>query len=204
SKRATTTADDGQFTIQVSATGTITFSFIGYVAQEVAITGQQSVTIVINDTNEQLYEDPGDGHDTQRIGEPNITTAAVKADNFVKTPVRDAGQLLQGKVAGLTVGTPSGNPTSGSQILLRGNTTLFGANSDPLVIIDGVPGSLNMVAPEDIESIDVLKDGSAAAIYGVRGTNGVIILTTKRAKGQDVNTLEYSGSVSTQTVLNKP
>jgi len=204
SKRGTTTADDGQFTIQVSASDTLTFSFIGYDAQEVAVAGQQSIAVVMTANNEQLSEVVVIGYGQQRKGDLTSSVATVTADNFVKAPVRDAGQLLQGKVAGLTVGTPSGNPTSGSQILLRGNTTLFGANSDPLVIIDGVPGSLNMVAPEDIESIDVLKDGSAAAIYGVRGTNGVIILTTKRAKGQDVNTLEYSGSVSTQTVLNKP
>src|SRR5690606_15157437 len=186
------------------ASDTLTFSFIGYDPQEIAVAGQQSISVVLIPNNEQLSEVVVIGYGQQRKGDLTSSVATVNAENFVKAPVQDAGQLLQGKVAGLTVGTTSGNPASGSQILLRGNTTLFGANSDPLVIIDGVPGSLNLVAPEDIETIDVLKDGSAAAIYGVRGTNGVIILTTKRAKGQDVNVLEYSGSVSTQTVLNRP
>lgn len=202
--RGTTTADNGEFSIQAAASDTLTFSFIGYDPQEIAVAGQQSISVVLIPNNEQLSEVVVIGYGQQRKGDLTSSVATVNAENFVKAPVQDAGQLLQGKVAGLTVGTTSGNPASGSQILLRGNTTLFGANSDPLVIIDGVPGSLNLVAPEDIETIDVLKDGSAAAIYGVRGTNGVIILTTKRAKGQDVNVLEYSGSVSTQTVLNRP
>lgn len=202
--RGTTTADNGEFSIQAAASDTLTFSFIGYDPQEIAVAGQQSISVVLIPNNEQLSEVVVIGYGQQRKGDLTSSVATVNAENFVKAPVQDAGQLLQGKVAGLTVGTTSGNPAGGSQILLRGNTTLFGANSDPLVIIDGVPGSLDLVAPEDIETIDVLKDGSAAAIYGVRGTNGVIILTTKRAKGQDVNVLEYSGSVSTQTVLNRP
>lgn len=202
--RGTTTADDGQFSIETAPSDTLTFSFIGYDAQQIAVSGRQSISVVLIPNNEQLSEVVVIGYGQQRKGDLTSSVATVTAENFVKAPVQDAGQLLQGKVAGLTVGTTSGNPTGGSQILLRGNTTLFGANSNPLVIIDGVPGSLNLVAPEDIETIDVLKDGSAAAIYGVRGTNGVIILTTKRAKGQDTNILDYSGSISTQTVLKRP
>src|SRR5690606_23471339 len=108
--------------------------------------------------------------------------------DFVKGSVQDAAQLIRGKVAGLSVATPDGNPTSTSQIMLRGNVTING-NTAPLILIDGVPGSLMTVAPEDIESIDVLKDGSAAAIYGTRGTNGVILITTQKAKGEMPTTL---------------
>jgi TonB-linked SusC/RagA family outer membrane protein len=113
--------------------------------------------------------------------------------------VKDAGQLIQGKVAGLSITNPTGDPLQEIQIMLRGNSTL-NASTSPLVIVDGVPGSLDLVAPQDIESIDVLKDGSAAAIYGTRGTNGVIFITTKKGRKNQVLTAEYSAYVSTQTI----
>ena len=204
SSKGTTTVADGQFTIESRSGDTLTFSFIGFDTKKIALSGPAPIKVQLTSNNEQLSEVVVIGYGQQRKGDLTSSVATVTSENFVKAPVQDAGQLLQGKVAGLSVGTTSGNPTGGSQILLRGNTTLFGANSDPLVIIDGVPGTLTTVAPEDIEAIDVLKDGSAAAIYGVRGTNGVIIITTKRAKGLDANIIDYAGSVSTQQVLRKP
>jgi TonB-linked SusC/RagA family outer membrane protein len=117
--------------------------------------------------------------------------------------IQDAGQLIQGKIAGLSISLPSGDPTAGTQMLLRGRSTINGTNTNPLVIIDGVPGDFNLIAAEDIETIDVLKDGSAAAIYGTRGTNGVIIITTKRPKGATLDKVEYSGYVYTQLIARK-
>ncbi|WP_134089851.1 SusC/RagA family TonB-linked outer membrane protein [Olivibacter sp. XZL3] len=204
SGRGATTTENGIFTLKADIRDTLTFIFIGYDSQKVPVNNRQTIHVQLSPNNEQLSEVVVIGYGQQRKGDLTSSVATVTAENFVKAPVQDAGQLLQGKVAGLSIGTPSGNPTANSQILLRGNTTLFGANSDPLVIIDGIPGTLKTVAPEDIETIDVLKDGSAAAIYGVRGTNGVIIITTKRAKGMDVNVVDYAGSASTQTVLRKP
>jgi TonB-linked SusC/RagA family outer membrane protein len=180
------------------------FSFIGFTSQEIPAGGRTVINVQLKATPSSLNEVIVIGYGSQRKGDVTSSVATVKAENFVKGPVLDAGQLLQGKVAGLTVSAPSGDPTSGSQISLRGNTTLFGANSDPLVLVDGVPGSLKTVVPEDIETIDVLKDGSAAAIYGVRGTNGVIIITTKRATGNFTNAVDYSGYVSTQTLAREP
>lgn len=113
------------------------------------------------------------------------------------------GQLIQGKVAGLAITNPNGDPTGSTQIRLRGTNTIGGANTAPLVLIDGIPGELGTVAPEDVESVDVLKDGSAAAIYGTRGTNGVILITTKQAKGVDINQVEYNGYVSTSLIAKK-
>ena len=121
------------------------------------------------------------GYGTQRRMEMTSSISSVKSTDFLKGSVTDAGQLLKGKVAGLSIINPDANPTSASQILLRGAGTLRSGTS-PLIVIDGVPGSMNDVAPEDIESMDVLKDGSAAAIYGTRGNNGVILITTKKAK----------------------
>ena len=104
------------------------------------------------------------GYGTQRKGDVTSSVASVKADNFVKGAVKDVGQLIQGKVAGLAITNPNGDPTGSTQIRLRGTNTIGGANTAPLVLIDGIPGELGTVAPEDVESVDVLKDGSAAAI----------------------------------------
>jgi TonB-linked SusC/RagA family outer membrane protein len=203
--KGTATDKEGNFVLTINDTdGVLSVSAIGYLSKEITIASTTDYTIVLDAAPNNLNEVVVIGYGNQRRSDVTSSVATVKAENFVKGPVQDAGQLLQGKVAGLTVTSPSGDPTSGTQILLRGNSTLQGANSDPLVIIDGVPGSLKTVAPEDIESIDVLKDGSAAAIYGVRGTNGVIIITTKRTKGNNVNTVDYGGSISTQTIARKP
>ncbi len=143
------------------------------------------------------------GYGTMKKADVTSSVATVKADDFIKGSVTDAGQLIQGKVAGLTIISPSGDPTGKTQILLRGNTSLMGENQDPLVLIDGIPGDMKTVSPQDIETIDVLKDGSAAAIYGTRGTNGVILITTKRARGNAKSTVEFQTYVSTQTIARK-
>ena len=143
------------------------------------------------------------GYGTQRKGDVTSAVASVKSDNFIKGAVKDVGQLIQGKVAGLAITNPSGDPAGTTQIRLRGTNTIGGANTSPLVLIDGVPGDLSTVAPEDVESVDVLKDGSAAAIYGTRGTNGVILITTKQSKGGDICSVEYSGYISTSMMAKK-
>lgn len=201
SSQGTQSDRDGRFLLTEVVLGdTLQVSNTGFLTQSVAYTGQETIRIVMIEENKFLEEVVVIGYGTQRRSDVTSSVASVKAEDFVKGPVQDAGQLLQGKVAGLTVGVPSGNPTGGSQIVLRGNTTLFGANANPLVLIDGIPGDLKTVAPEDIESVDVLKDGSAAAIYGVRGSNGVIIITTKRPGGAYFNNVDYSANVSTQTI----
>ncbi|WP_211092351.1 SusC/RagA family TonB-linked outer membrane protein [Chitinophaga eiseniae] len=200
----TVTDVTGHYTLHInSPDAVLIFSFLGFQDQEIPVSGRTSIDVVLKATVANLQEAVVIGYGTQRRGDVTSAVATVKSANFVKGPVQDAGQLIQGKVAGMTIGTPSGNPTAGSQILLRGNTTLYGANANPLVIIDGVPGDLKTVAPEDIESMDVLKDGSSAAIYGVRGSNGVIIITTKRARGSFSNTVDYSGYTTTQVIARK-
>ena len=139
------------------------------------------------------------GYGTQKKGEVASSISTIKSDNFVKTPTTDAAQLIKGKVPGLSIITPDANPTSTSQIALRGITTLK-ASSSPLVLIDGIPGDLNSVSPDDIEQIDVLKDSSAAAIYGTRGTNGVILITTKNANGEMPTEVDVNAYLSTQQI----
>lgn len=200
----TSSKDDGTFSLTVTSDNAIlVISGIGYITQEVPVKGNMVLNITMELLNKEMSQVVVIGYGTQRKGDVTSSVATVKAENFVKGTVLDAGQLIQGKVAGLSVSSPSGDPTSGTQILLRGNTTLVGANANPLVLIDGIPGDLKTVAPEDIESVDVLKDGSAAAIYGTRGTNGVIIITTRRASGKYSNSVDYNGYVSVQTIAKK-
>lgn len=198
STRGTTTDADGKYRLNVpDGTSTLVFSFVGYQNQEVAIGTRTVLDVRLTPDQKTLNEVVVVGYGTQKREQITSAIASVKAEDFVKGPVQDAAQLIRGKVAGLSVITPDGNPTSTAQISLRGNATI-NASSNPLILIDGVPGALNTVAPEDIESIDVLKDGSAAAIYGTRGTNGVILITTRKVKGETPPTIEINSYVTTQ------
>ena len=199
----TITDFDGNFMLDVPAKSVLVISYIGYVTQEVPTAGKKSLEIILKEDTKTLDEVVVIGYGTQRKGDVTSSVASVKADNFVKGAVKDVGQLIQGKVAGLAITNPNGDPTGSTQIRLRGTNTIGGANTAPLVLIDGIPGELGTVAPEDVESVDVLKDGSAAAIYGTRGTNGVILITTKQAKGVDINQVEYNGYVSTSLIAKK-
>ena len=199
----TITDFDGNFMLDVPAKSVLVISYIGYVTQEVPTAGKNSLEIVLKEDTKTLDEVVVIGYGTQRKGDVTSSVASVKADNLVKGAVKDVGQLIQGKVAGLAITNPNGDPTGSTQIRLRGTNTIGGANTAPLVLIDGIPGELGTVAPEDVESVDVLKDGSAAAIYGTRGTNGVILITTKQAKGVDINQVEYNGYVSTSLIAKK-
>jgi TonB-linked SusC/RagA family outer membrane protein len=199
----TVTDLDGQFTLNVATEGPVlVVSFIGFATQEIPVGNRSNFTVYLESELSNLQEVVVVGYGTQK--RERITTAVetVGSEEFVKGAVNDAGQLLRGKVAGLNVITPDGNPTATSQINLRGITTLM-ASSAPLVLINGVPGALNTVAPEDIESISVLKDGSAAAIYGTRGTNGVILITTKQVTGDMPATVELNTYFTTQKMTKK-
>ena len=205
SKLGVSTDSDGRFALNISTAdtiGTLAVSAIGYTSQVIPIKQQRIFTVQLQSESNALNEVVVVGYGTQQKKDLTGAIASVKASEFVKGGTRDAGQLLQGKVAGLSIATPTGNPTQGAQILLRGTNTLTGDNN-PLVLIDGVPGDLRTVAPEDIESMDVLKDGSSAAIYGTRATNGVILITTKKAvAGQTF--VDYSGYLATDKFVRKP
>lgn len=199
----TITDINGKFQLDAPENETLVFSYIGYQTKEVPVKGNSTINLILNESLNDLDVVVVIGYGTQRKGDITSSVANIKSDNFVKGAVKDVGQLIQGKVAGLAISNPSGDPTGGTQIQLRGNNSMWGANTDPLILVDGIPGSLSTVAPEDVESIDVLKDGSAAAIYGTRGTNGVILITTKRAQGAQINAVEYNGYVSTSAIANK-
>lgn len=204
--RGSTTDVNGKYSIAISEDPKdeviLVFSYVGYRNQEVAVGTRSAIDILLLPDQKSLEEVVVVGYGTQKREQITSAIASVKAEDFVKGPVQDAAQLIRGKVAGLSVITPSGDPTALAQISLRGNATI-NASSEPLILIDGVPGALNTVAPEDIESIDVLKDGSAAAIYGTRGTNGVILITTRKVKGETPATLEVNSYFTTQRLTRK-
>ena len=195
---------DGNFSLDVTDANTLQISYIGYQTQEFAVGKQHHFSIVLEEDKKILNEVVVIGYGAQKKGDITSSVGSVKSEDFTAGAINDAGQLIQGKIAGLSVTNPSGNPVGGTEISLRGNTTILGASTNPLILIDGVPGDFNTVAPEDIESIDVLKDGSAAAIYGSRGTNGVVLITTKKSKGNNINEVQYSGYLSLSTIAKKP
>ncbi len=197
---------DGNYAItKVPLDAILQFSFIGMKAQELAVAGREHINVKMTEDAVGLDEVVAIGYGTIKAGDITSSVASVSSENFTKGAVKDVGQLVQGKVAGLVITNSSGDPTATTQIQLRGTNTFGGANTSPLVLIDGIPGSLTTVPPEDVESIEVLKDGSAAAIYGTRGTNGVIIITTKQYKdGGNINKVEYAAYASTSQIAKRP
>lgn len=198
--KGTVTNADGNFTLTGVNNGDIlVFSFVGMTTRELVVENERNISVVMQADVIGIEEVVAIGYGSMKKGDVTSSISSVKSDDFIKGAVKDAAQLVQGKVAGLTVSIPSGNPTEGAQIMLRGISTLNGS-STPLVLVDGIPGSLGTIAPEDIESVDVLKDGSATAIYGTRGTNGVIIITTKQGSNEMEPSIEYSGYVSMSAI----
>ncbi|MGO1650824.1 MAG: TonB-dependent receptor plug domain-containing protein, partial [Sphingobacterium sp.] len=176
------TDDAGNFEIAAETGDVLQVSFIGFTTQEVTVQGA-TVQISLSPDEETLDEVVVVGYGTQRRKEITSAVASVKEEDFNSGGMRNPMELVQGKVAGLNITRAQGsNPNSSTNIQLRGMASMKGTNN-PLIVIDGIPGgSLDLIKQGDIESIDVLKDGSAAAIYGTRGNGGVILVTTK--KGQ--------------------
>jgi len=197
-----TTADfDGNYSISASAGDVLIFSYVGYTAQEITVGNQSTINVVLELGN-VLEEVVITGYGSQQQKEITSAVVSVDEESFNKGAINDASQLLQGKVAGLQIYNRGGNPNAGAVIRLRGLSTI-GANASPLVVIDGVIGaSLGNVDPSDIESINVLKDASAAAIYGSRGSSGVILVTTKKGKA-GATQISYNGQFSTSGILNQ-
>ncbi len=196
-KNGTVTDIDGNYTLKVKRGATLTISYIGYVSKET-----KGGNIILEEDLKSLNEVVVIGYGTQKKADVTSAVVSVKAEDFTKGNFNDAGDLIKGKVAGLTITRPSGDPGATTQISLRGIATVSG-NAQPLVLVDGVPGSLSSVPPENIASIDVLKDASAAAIYGTRGAGGVIIITTKTGQREQRTEVTYNGYVSFSTWAQK-
>ena len=194
---------DGKFSMKVPAGAVLEVSCIGYVTVEVpAGNGQTPLTIVLKEDTELLEEVVVVGYGTIKKSDLTGAVAAVNSDKIKDSPAANVGQALQGKVAGVQI-IDSGSPGSNVNIKVRGLGSIN--NCDPLVVIDGVPTDLglNAINTEDIERIDVLKDASATAIYGSRGANGVVMVTTKRGKSGD-GKISVNANFSLQTPTNVP
>ncbi|MFH6956494.1 SusC/RagA family TonB-linked outer membrane protein [Flavobacterium aquidurense] len=199
SQKGVLTDFDGNYKLKVPESAVIVFSYVGYKTQEVIMNSNTTtVNVILEESAQSLDEVILIGYGTSTIKESTGAVTSIKAEGFNKGFYRDPMGLIQGKVAGLSITQPNGaDPLAGYQILLRGANTLS-SGQEPLIIIDGIIGAdFKNINFQDVESMDVLKDGSAAAIYGTRGTNGVIIITTKRAKNGK-STFEYSSETTAQ------
>ena len=200
----TITDFDGKFTLRTLVENKIlVFSFVGMKSQEIPVANKTSFSVVLEEETIGLEEVVAVGYGTQSKREISGSVTNVSEKSFNKGVTRTGVDLLKGKVAGLTITNGSGDITKDQTIRLRGTSSL-NASSQPFIVVDGVPGmSLNSVAPQDIESISVLKDASAAAIYGSRSASGVILITTKKGK-KDQTSIDYDGYVAVDNVTNVP
>jgi len=189
---------NGKFSLNAPKGSTLVFSYIGYENFEVLVSAQNTIDVSLKAISQAIEGVVVIGYGTTTKKEVTGAIASVKSDQFNKGAYSNPMGLLQGKVAGLTIVNPNGSdPMANPNIILRGTGTLT-SGQGPLIIIDGVAGAdMKNISPEEIESMDVLKDGAAAAIYGTRGSNGVIIITTKRAKS-GASKIEYTGQFSLQ------
>jgi TonB-linked SusC/RagA family outer membrane protein len=196
----TTTNANGQYTISVPVNSILKFTYVGYVVKEVSVLKAGTINVKLEQDNISLSEVVVNvGYGTQKKSDIISSVATIKPEKATKNATLDVGEMLRGKAAGVIVTTGDAGPNGSSNILIRGKSSIS-ATSAPIVIADGVRiGAINDLNPNDIESIEVLKDAAAQAIYGARASNGVILITTKRGKTGKV-TLNYSGYYGTQTL----
>lgn len=198
--QGTMSGPDGSYTISVPGNNAVlVFSFLSYATQNITVGDRTTIDVVLEPELSSLNEVVVVGYGTQQRREVTSSIAQVKSDQFNRGSVNNPVQLIQGKVSGLAISKPGGDPNGDFNIRLRGLSTI-GANTGPLVVIDGIiGGSLSNVDPNDIESINVLKDGSAAAIYGTRGSSGVILVTTKKGRA-GTTSIDYNVYGTLETV----
>ncbi len=212
---------DGNFTISVGASSTLVFSFIGFATQEVTVGSQSSLNVSLKSDVTALSEVVVIGYGTVKVNDATGAVAAVRSEDFNGGIISSPEQLIQGKTAGVQITSTSGAPGAGVNLRIRGTSSIR-SNNNPLFVVDGVPlagggnpgpadvgfGSnqdtnpLNFLNPNDIESMNILKDASATAIYGSRGANGVVLITTKTGKGKK-GSFEFASSVSISSPAKK-
>ena len=198
----TVTDIDGNFSIQVGANSVLSVSYIGYVSQEIRVEGNKTLNVVLKEDSQSLDEVVVVGYGTQK--KVNLTGAVeqVTSEVFDNRSVANATQALQGSIPNLNLQITDGKPTRTASFNVRG-TTSIGQGGNALVLIDGVEGDPSMLNPNDIASVSVLKDAASAAIYGARGTFGVVLITTKEPN-KDKTSITYSGNFSLQRPTTVP
>lgn len=173
---------DGNFSLDVPGNATLTVSYVGFTTQDVAVNGRKQIAVVLKDDSQTLGEVVVVGYGTMRKSDLTGAVGSLGSKDIEDAPVANLGQAIQGKIAGLQV-IDAGKPGDNVSIKIRGLGSIN--NCDPLVVIDGVPTDLglNNLNMADVDRLDVLKDASATAIYGSRGANGVVMITTKKGQG---------------------
>jgi len=199
SDMGTTTNAEGQFTINVPENGTLILSYVGYLTQEVPVNAQTTIEIVLEEDSYALSEVVVIGYGTTTKSDLTGSVSSVSAEDIEKMPVTTVDQALQGRSAGVQVMNNDGSPGADISVQIRGVGS-FG-NTAPLYVVDGYPisGGLASINPADIQSIDILKDASAAAIYGNRASNGVVIITTKRGSSAGGVQISIDANTSIQS-----
>ncbi len=208
----TITDIDGNFNLNVAADATLQISYIGYKEEVIPINGQTNLQVTLHEDAEVLDDVVVVGYGVVKKNDATGSVTAIKPDDMNKGLVTNAQDMLQGKIAGVNITTSGGAPGAGATIRIRGGSSLSASN-DPLIVIDGlamdnngiqgVSNPLSMVNPNDIETLTVLKDASATAIYGSRASNGVIIITTKKGKAGSAPKFSYEGNVSLGSLVNR-
>lgn len=201
-KNVTTTNSDGMYQLSVSSGNAILrVSYVGQDAQEVPVNNAGDLTVILKSTTESLSDVVVVGYGTRKKSDVTGAISSISGDKLRSVPTANITSALQGRIAGVEVAASSFRPGSGSRIRIRGNRSLSASN-EPLYVVDGIPVSYTIddMNPTDIESIDVLKDAASTAIYGVRGANGVVQITTKKGKAGKVS-VNYQGSVSFDNIL---
>ena len=195
---------DGNFTLKVSPKATLTISFMGYRTQTVSVAGKTSLSIILEEDTQLLGEVVVVGYGVQRKEAVTGSVASIKNEAIREVPASDITQALQGRIAGVDMSQTSSKPGSSMQIRIRGTRSL-NASNDPLIVLDGIPfaGSMSDINPNDIKSIDILKDASATAIYGSRGANGVLLITTNKGLVGAKAQVSYNGYVGLKTLFAK-
>lgn len=194
----TITDMDGNFSMEAASSDLLVFSFIGYLSEEVTVGNSTEINVTLVEDIIGLDEVVVTGYGVQKKSDVTGSIASVSGDKLTEIPVSGVDQALQGRAAGVNVISKSGRPGEETTIQIRGITSV---NSlEPLIIVDGVRGSLGRLNPNDIESIEVLKDASSAAIYGVSGGSGVILVTTKKGRRDKMQTsFNFFSGIETPT-----
>ncbi len=204
-KKGVSTNGNGEFSISFpdGSDVVLVFSSVGYITQETAVGSRTSINISLVPDNKSLAEVVVVGYGTQKKSDVTGAISSINEKAIKEVPTSNIGSALQGRVAGLEIQRAGSTPGSGNQIRIRGERSINGSN-DPLIVLDGIPfdGGLNDINNNDIASIDVLKDASATAIYGSRGANGVILITTKRGKSGETK-ITYNGYYGISSIINK-
>ena len=199
----TITDMDGKFSLEVGKDAILVVSYVGYANQEISIGNQKTLSITLKEDSEALDELVVVGYGAMKKSDLTGSVSNIKSDKLLDRVSTSIGQALQGRVPGVDIVQNQGTPGGNMSVRIRGNNSITSSN-DPLWVVDGIVGAwnINNINPNDIESIEVLKDASSTAIYGARGANGVIIVTTKRGF-KSKSQISYDGSLSLGTISKK-